>query len=466
MKARSLFLLMLAVLIIHPAMAGQQEDALWEAAREGDLASVKKFQEAGVDLDARTKYGATALSYACDRGQVELVRYLVKSGVNVNTKDDFYNFTPLGWSLFKEHLEITKILMGAGAEGAADVLTAGVSQKNAELVILALKSDEIDSDDVARAMEQAEEAEGVDEIIALLEKAEVKPSERQEVELTAELLNGYVGAYKNEDLDMTIDVRGEEGKMVIQANDQRPVGMRPLSESEFEAVDVAGLKITFSGRGGIIEGLTLEQGGQTLSFPRLRAEAKAEPAVTEENPDAGPATPAPSTIVRLPARNWPGFRGIQASGVADGQGVPTAWNVETGENVRWKTPIPGLGNSSPVIWGDRIFVTTAISTRKRQPAHRQLRRCGLGGGRFGAHLQGLWSFSCQWRDLLGADGCPPGSWGQAAPEVNSGQLDAGDRWQACRIPLRNRRLAGCPRPGWQAALEDRHRRTGFRVVLR
>ena len=60
--------------------------------------------------------------------------------------------------------------------------------------------------------------------------------------------------------------------------------------------------------------------------------------------------------------SWPSFRGPEAAGVADGQKLPDRWNGETGENILWKTPIPGLGHSSPIVWGDRIFVTTAISS--------------------------------------------------------------------------------------------------------
>jgi outer membrane protein assembly factor BamB len=59
--------------------------------------------------------------------------------------------------------------------------------------------------------------------------------------------------------------------------------------------------------------------------------------------------------------NWPQFRGPQARGVADGKPLPSEWSAETDKNIRWKTPIPGLGHSSPVIWGDRVFVTTAVS---------------------------------------------------------------------------------------------------------
>ncbi len=59
---------------------------------------------------------------------------------------------------------------------------------------------------------------------------------------------------------------------------------------------------------------------------------------------------------------WPSFRGAGASGFSDGQNLPDKWNVKTGENILWKTPIPGLAHSSPVVWGDRVYVTTAVSS--------------------------------------------------------------------------------------------------------
>jgi outer membrane protein assembly factor BamB len=62
------------------------------------------------------------------------------------------------------------------------------------------------------------------------------------------------------------------------------------------------------------------------------------------------------------AQDWPSFRGPRAEGVADGQDLPVEWNALEGLNVAWKTPIPGLAHSSPVVWGDRIYVTTAVSS--------------------------------------------------------------------------------------------------------
>ena len=62
-------------------------------------------------------------------------------------------------------------------------------------------------------------------------------------------------------------------------------------------------------------------------------------------------------------QHWPQFRGPGARGVADGTALPTHWDGDSGAGIAWRTPIPGLGHSSPVIWGDRLFVTTAVSER-------------------------------------------------------------------------------------------------------
>ena len=71
-----------------------------------------------------------------------------------------------------------------------------------------------------------------------------------------------------------------------------------------------------------------------------------------------------ASVQKKPAAgNWPSFRGDHAAGVADGQNLPDHWDAEAGMGIKWKTHIPGLAHSSPVVWGDRLFVTTAISSR-------------------------------------------------------------------------------------------------------
>ena len=61
--------------------------------------------------------------------------------------------------------------------------------------------------------------------------------------------------------------------------------------------------------------------------------------------------------------NWPSFRGPHASGVMDGMNLPDKWDVATGVGIRFKVAIPGLAHSSPVIWGDNLFLTTAVSSQ-------------------------------------------------------------------------------------------------------
>jgi outer membrane protein assembly factor BamB len=72
-----------------------------------------------------------------------------------------------------------------------------------------------------------------------------------------------------------------------------------------------------------------------------------------------------STSAADPAQNWPQWRGPNATGVAPHANPPTTWNETT--NVRWKTKIPGFGTSTPIIWGDQVFLQTAISASKPQP---------------------------------------------------------------------------------------------------
>jgi outer membrane protein assembly factor BamB len=83
--------------------------------------------------------------------------------------------------------------------------------------------------------------------------------------------------------------------------------------------------------------------------------------VTVTAPTLSPLPAVPNIHASL--GSWPSFRGPEAIGVADGQNLPDTWDVKTGANILWRTPIPGLAHSSPIVWGDRVFVTSAISER-------------------------------------------------------------------------------------------------------
>jgi outer membrane protein assembly factor BamB len=82
-----------------------------------------------------------------------------------------------------------------------------------------------------------------------------------------------------------------------------------------------------------------------------------------------PKTSAPSAAITKPAEsvfkeNWPRFRGPDGLGSVQASDWPRKWDAATGENIVWKTPVPMPGNSSPVLWGDRLFLTGADAERQ------------------------------------------------------------------------------------------------------
>jgi len=74
---------------------------------------------------------------------------------------------------------------------------------------------------------------------------------------------------------------------------------------------------------------------------------------------------APLHSAPLHAENWSHWRGPHNTGMASGS-APLTWSAT--ENIKWTADIPGRGHSTPVVWGDRIFVTTAVSAEPLPPA--------------------------------------------------------------------------------------------------
>jgi len=82
--------------------------------------------------------------------------------------------------------------------------------------------------------------------------------------------------------------------------------------------------------------------------------------VTAGPMQADAAEPAPRPRAEEPLDQWPQWRGPLGTGTSPRADPPARWDGKTGENVRWKVPVPGRGHSAPIIWGDRVFLSTAI----------------------------------------------------------------------------------------------------------
>ncbi len=104
--------------------------------------------------------------------------------------------------------------------------------------------------------------------------------------------------------------------------------------------------------------------------------------------------------VRTYAENWPQWRGPASTGVSTETGLPERWSDT--ENIAWKAPVRGLGISSPIVWGDQVFVTSQIGRSARRAGnHPTLVQGGnpsdageraLGGGGGAAPVEGKVSF--------------------------------------------------------------------------
>ena len=102
----------------------------------------------------------------------------------------------------------------------------------------------------------------------------------------------------------------------------------------------------------------------------------------------------PSPAAEKPEACWPQFRGPGARGVADNPNLPDHWSAS--DNVAWKTDIPGRGWSSPIVWGNRVFLTTVVNLGQTEPAKKGLY---MGGdGRPVSRSEHQWKVLCL--DLL------------------------------------------------------------------
>ena len=111
----------------------KEAERLWAAARKGDLDSIKSMIAAGVPVDSKTDYGASALSFAASRGNKEIVKFLLSEKADPNVKDTFYNATPMAWASMGKHYDIMKQLALAGADDTSAVLTKRSTKRTSVL---------------------------------------------------------------------------------------------------------------------------------------------------------------------------------------------------------------------------------------------------------------------------------------------------------------------------------------------
>jgi hypothetical protein len=351
----------IAVLATVAVAAGQgsqaANEALWEASRQGDTAGITAALAKGADVNAKSRYDVTPLIFAAGNGRLEAVKLLLSRGADVNAQDTFYRARAADMAMTNGHADVAIFLVQNGSD-ADSALATGVALNNEVLLKTALAG-KVSRQGLQAAMSLAGTMKREALIQILKGTLDKLPAEAAPPAFVVNpaTLPKFAGTYRDNASGLTMTVTVENGTLMSQMQGQPTVRLVPTAENIFRVVEV-NATLTFNERGGLVESIGLAQGPANVTLVRVTPDAATATAAPPAS--APPATAAAATRPTGP-RNWPAFRGDGAAGNGDGQRAVAEWDIATGKNIKWKTPIPGVATSSPVVWDDRVFVVTAIS---------------------------------------------------------------------------------------------------------
>ena len=352
MKAATV-LICAALLITLPfsveATTDEQLEQFFGATRAGDVEKVKGLLEAGVPVDATDKYGATALIMAAGSGQKAVAELLLSKGADPDQKESFYGADPIGMALFQGHPDVAMVLLQNGADNRAMAFGFAVRQDDEALARAAVESGPFYQSNLEEL--RADSAQFPAKYQELLAKAKNRPDPAPPQYSVADLAP-FVGKFEGWDSGLEVDVTVQDSGLSVSINGEAPVAVAAVGDKAFRSAD-GSLELSFSGRAGEIEGVVVRHGDAEPSYSRR--------SVAEPVGAAAYTADADGWKVDKPTVNWPSFRGDNAAGIGDGADTLTDWDLETGEGVMWTAELPGLGNSSPVVWGNKVIITTAVA---------------------------------------------------------------------------------------------------------
>jgi len=240
-------------------LAWDVNEDLLDAARKGDLDTVKALIEKGAPIEAKTPYGQTPLYLAAMSGHEAVVQFLLDKGAQTDVTDTFYKASMLDFVMQRKHYAVAKMII-AKANGNADEQLKAVADQ-ADLVQAVLEKGK----PTQAAMDSTYEAalaENKKDVADLLKKAgahEPPPP----VAVDAKLLESYAGTFKTEQIPLDIKVFVKEGKLYLQATGQPAFAPKPKSPTVF-VMAAYNLEVEFDSASSF----TLKQGGQSFKFKK------------------------------------------------------------------------------------------------------------------------------------------------------------------------------------------------------
>lgn len=268
MKVRQSFLPLFILLIGPLLVLGQNpkqelNDQFWEAVRKGDLASVTALLDKGADVNAKFRYGATALFKAAERGHVEIVKLLLARGADVSVKDTFYQATAMTWALDNDHVEIVAALLEKDSGSVNDVLMTGAREGKPALVKVALARGAVKPETLTAALVVAGDDKNA-EIVGMLKASGAVPPP----EVDAAVLQSYVGKYKDE-AGSEVAITITNGKLSAVPTGQRPFALIAVDSTTFRPLAFDGILVSFKVEAGKTSGLELKRGTTPTLMKRI-----------------------------------------------------------------------------------------------------------------------------------------------------------------------------------------------------
>lgn len=261
---QKIFLLSFLALFFQQPNKQELNDQLFEAVRKGDAAAVTAALDKGADVNARFRYGATALFKAAERGNADVVKVLLARGAETNVKDTFYGATAMSWALDGNHVNVVRLLLEKDGGEAEDVLMQGVRENNDEFVKIALERGGIKPEGLTAALAITSADPKRTAAVEMLKKAGAVPP----MEVDAATLQSYAGKYKGDPgPEFTLAVK--EGKLVATGLGRQEVAMMALDKTTFRPLAFGGITLTFNVEGGKVTGLAFKQGQNTTQMKRV-----------------------------------------------------------------------------------------------------------------------------------------------------------------------------------------------------
>ena len=256
----------LAALPLQTGTPSKQElnDQLFEAVRKGDAAAVTAALDKGADVNAKFRYGATALFKAAERGHTEVAKILLDRGADVTVKDTFYGATAMSWALDNKHYGIVALLLEKAGGGEVDeVLTQGARDNNAELVKIALNKGGASAPTLTAALESATANPEGAPIVDMLKKAGAQPA----LKVDAAILQTYTGKFRGEP-GPEVSITLKDGKLFATLG-RDAYALMALDQNTFRPIAFSGVTLVFNRTGEKVTSITMKQGPNNGELKRV-----------------------------------------------------------------------------------------------------------------------------------------------------------------------------------------------------